>query len=77
MIGLGTVMGQTGLQDYAGLRAQRAYARLAGLMYLVVLGFDITDLWIESAIKGGGSFVDAAHHIQASEGSTGSASCAA
>ncbi len=61
-------MGQTGLQNHAGQHAQRAYARLAGLMYLVVLGFAITDLWIESAIKGGGSFIDAAHHIQAAEG---------
>lgn len=67
-MGAETVIAQGGSQNHAGQQVQRAYARMAGLMYLTVLGFDIADLWIESAIKGGGSFVDAAHHIQASEG---------
>lgn len=68
MIESGTVASQGESQNHASVHAQHAYARLAGLMYLTVLGFDIADLWIESAVKGGGSFLDGAHHIQASEG---------
>src|ERR1700737_2983428 len=67
-MGAETVLAQGGSQNHAGQQVQRAYARLAGLMYLTVLGFDIADLWIESTVKGGGSFLGAAHHIQASEG---------
>jgi len=48
-------------------RSQRAYARLAGLMFLVVLGFDIGGLAIASAIHGGGSFLDASRNIAAWE----------
>lgn len=47
--------------------SQRAYARLAGLMFLVVLGFDIAGLAIASAIQGSGSFTHASHNIAASE----------
>ena len=61
MIGLETVMAQGGSQNHASQQAQRAYARLAGLMYLTVLGFSIADLWTESAVKGGASFLDTAH----------------
>ncbi len=43
--------------------SQRAYARLAGLMYLVVLVFDIAGIAIVSAIQGGGNFLDASHRI--------------
>jgi hypothetical protein len=68
VIGLETEIAEGGPQVHASQQVQHAYARLAGLMYLTVLGFDIADLWIESAIRGGGSFLDAAHHIQASEG---------
>jgi hypothetical protein len=67
VIGLETEMAQGGSRDHASRQTQRRYARLAGLMYLTVLGFDIAELWIESAIRGGGSFLDVAHHIQASE----------
>jgi len=67
-MGAETVLAQGGSQNHAGQQVQRTYARVAGLMYLAVLGFDIADLWIESAIRGNGSFLDTAHHIQASEG---------
>lgn len=42
---------------------QRAYARLAGLMYLVVLAFDLAGLAITSVIQGSGSFQDTSHAI--------------
>jgi len=48
--------------------AQRAYARAAGLFYLLVLAFDIAGLIITSSIEGGGGFADAARHVGASEG---------
>ena len=48
-------------------RSQRAYARLAGLMYLVVLGFDIAGVAITSTIQGSGSFLDASRNIAALE----------
>jgi hypothetical protein len=67
VIGLETVLAHGESQDDAAQKTQRAYARLAGLMYLTVLGFDIVDLLIESAIKGKGGFVEVAHHIQVSE----------
>jgi hypothetical protein len=47
--------------------SQRAYARLAGFMYLVVLGFDIAGALIVSSIAGGGNFVETSHRIMASE----------
>jgi len=50
-----------------GESAQRAYARFAGLMYLVVLAFDVAGLIIASVIGGNGSFVETSHRIVASE----------
>jgi hypothetical protein len=47
--------------------AQRAYARLAGLMYFVVLVFDIVGAVIPSAVAGSGDFVATSHRIVASE----------
>ena len=47
--------------------SQRAYARLAGLMYFLVLGFDVAGALIGSSIGGGGNFVETAHRIMASE----------
>ena len=47
--------------------SQRAYARLAGLMYLVVLALDVAGLVITSSISGGGTFGDISHRISASE----------
>ena len=47
--------------------SQRAYARFAGFMYLVVLVFDVVGVFIVSGIAGHGSFVDASHRIMASE----------
>jgi hypothetical protein len=46
---------------------QRSYARLAGLMYLVVLVFDITGLAIVSTIQGSGDFLGVAHRVAAWE----------
>ncbi len=47
--------------------AQRAYARLAGLMYFVVLVFDIVGAVIPSTVAGSGDFVETSHRIVASE----------
>ena len=47
--------------------SQRSYARLAGLMYLVVLVLDIVGLVIASTIAGSGSFVEVSHRILANE----------
>ena len=47
--------------------SQRAYARFAGLMYFVVIGFDIVGALIVSSIAGNGSFVETSHKIMASE----------
>ncbi len=49
------------------LDLQRAYARIAGLFYLLVLVFDIAGLAITSIITGGGSFGASASNIAASE----------
>src|SRR5260370_8976218 len=46
---------------------QRAYARFAGLMYFVVLAFDIAGAVIVSSIAGNGNFVETSHRIMASE----------
>src|SRR5258708_16269215 len=46
---------------------QRAYARFAGLMYFVVLVFDIAGAVIVSSIAGNGNFVETSHRIMASE----------
>lgn len=48
--------------------AQRAYARVAGLFYFVVLAFDIAGLVITSSIEAGGGFADTARHVSALEG---------
>jgi hypothetical protein len=50
------------------LRSQRAYARLAGLMFLVVLAFYITGLAITSVVAGSGTFDERTQRIIASEG---------
>jgi hypothetical protein len=47
--------------------SQHAYARFAGLMYLLVLGFDIAGALIVSSIGGGGNFVETSHRIMMSE----------
>jgi Domain of unknown function (DUF4386) len=47
--------------------SQLAYARFAGLMYFLVLGFDVAGVLIASSIVGGGNFVEASHRIMASE----------
>lgn len=47
--------------------SQRAYARFAGLMYFLVLGFDIAGVLIVSSIAGNGNFVETSHRIMASE----------
>lgn len=49
-------------------RSQRAYARFAGLMYLVVLAADIAGLVLESAVAGSGTFGERTQRIVASEG---------
>ena len=46
---------------------QRAYARAAGLFYLLVLAFDIAGLVIASSIEGGGGFAAIASRVGASE----------
>src|SRR5207247_2668298 len=48
--------------------SQRAYARAAGLFYLLVLAFDIAGLVITSSIGGGADFWQTARNIVASEG---------
>lgn len=48
-------------------RSQLSYARLAGLMYLVVLAFDIAGLVIGAGVTGGAGFADAAQRVAASE----------
>lgn len=53
--------------DRVAKSSQRAYARLAGIMYLLVLVFDISGLVIVSAIQGSGNFLDASHRIAAWE----------
>jgi hypothetical protein len=47
--------------------AQRAYARLAGLMYLLLLVVDITGVLIVSSIAGAGAFGASSPRIMASE----------
>jgi hypothetical protein len=50
------------------LRSQRAYARMAGLMYLVVLGTYIAGLVLTSIVAGSGTFDERTQRIIASEG---------
>ena len=49
------------------VRSQRAYARLAGLMYLLVLAFDIAGVIVGYFVAGDGDFADQARRIIASE----------
>ena len=64
MMGVANLLapGELSAQD-----TQRAYARLAGLFYLVVLVFDIAGLVITSSIEGGGGFAASAGRVGASE----------
>jgi Domain of unknown function (DUF4386) len=47
--------------------SQRSYARLAGLMYLVVLVLDVAGGVIVSSVGGSGTFVEISHRVLASE----------
>jgi uncharacterized protein DUF4386 len=58
---------ETDVQKRVIESSQRSYARLAGLMYLVVLILDIVGLLIASTIAGSGSFVEVSHRILANE----------
>jgi hypothetical protein len=55
------------MTEWNAEHAQRAYARLAGLMYFLVLGFDVAGALIGSSIGGGDNFVETSHRIMASE----------
>jgi Domain of unknown function (DUF4386) len=55
------------MTDRTAEHAQRAYARLAGLMYFVVLVFDIVGVFVVSRIAGNGNFVETSRRIVASE----------
>jgi len=56
-----------GVTDPRVDNSQQAYARLAGLMYFLVLGFDIAGLVITSSVAGNGTFVETSQRIMASE----------
>ena len=60
---------ETSVSDGDGVakHSQRGYARLAGLMYLLVLVFDIAGMVVVSAVRGSGGFLDASHTIVAWE----------
>ena len=60
-------MSTTVMTERTAEHAQRTYARLAGLMYLIVLVFDIAGAVITSSIAGNGNFVETSHKIMASE----------
>src|SRR2546429_8323131 len=60
-------MRMTATSELSAHDTQRAYARAAGLFYLLVLAFDIAGLVITSSIEGGGSFAASASHVGASE----------
>jgi len=49
------------------MSSQRAYARMAGLFYLLVLVFDIAGLAITSIVAGSGTFGESAGNVAASE----------
>jgi hypothetical protein len=49
-------------------RSQRAYARFAGLMYLVVLAASVAGLVLSTMVAGDGTFEEQARRIIASEG---------
>src|SRR2546429_8880590 len=54
--------------DHGARNSQRAYARAAGLFYLLVLAFDISGLVITSSIEGGGGFGQTVRDVVASQG---------
>jgi hypothetical protein len=55
------------VQEHIVDGSQRSYARLAGLMYVVVLVLDIAGLTITSTIGGTGTFAEISHRIAAYE----------
>lgn len=55
------------MQEHVVDGSQRSYARLAGLLYVVVLLLDITGGMIVSSVGGTGTFVEVSHQILASE----------
>lgn len=55
------------MQEHIVDGSQRSYARLAGLMYVVVLVLDIAGLTITSTIGGSGTFIEVSHRITAYE----------
>ena len=57
----------TATSELSAQDTQRAYARAAGLFYLLVLAFDIAGLVITSSIEGGGGFAASAGRVGASE----------
>ena len=59
--------GQVEVSEVDQEASQRAYARLAGLMYLVVLALDVAGVVITSSVSGGGTFADISQRISASE----------
>ena len=59
--------GAAPVTDHSAENAQRAYARLAGGMYLLLLVVDIAGVLITSSVAGAGSFGDISQRILASE----------
>ncbi|HUZ94263.1 MAG TPA: DUF4386 domain-containing protein [Edaphobacter sp.] len=47
--------------------AQNKYARMAGLMYLLVIAVFVTGLFLRSGIEKSGNFIDSSHRIASSE----------
>src|SRR5438445_427218 len=68
MIGSGEPSASDAFVDRGAQDSQRAYARAAGLFYLLVLAFDISGLVITSRIEGGGGFGQTVHNVVASQG---------
>ena len=68
MIASGELSASGAVVDRGALSTQRAYARVAGLFYLLVLALDIAGLVITSSIAGGGDFGQTARNIVASQG---------
>jgi hypothetical protein len=60
-------MSTTVMSERIEQHSQRAYARFAGLMYLLVLGFDVVGVVIASSVRGNGNFVETSLRIMASE----------
>ena len=68
MIGSGELSASDAFVDRGAQDSQRAYARAAGLFYLLVLAFDISGLVITSSIEGGGGFGQTVRDVVASQG---------